>query len=294
MKKKWIYFLSAALCFSSPAYVFGSSDDLSNITSSDVVEGIPITSGEIWDIAQSLDSSLSLEESSGTLDVAMDVSNDNIEKNIRRFFWDIVNLIKCPAVIDEYDDVSFTFLYNDNLEYVSVSSLNSETDFSTSYIGPLSANETIKSRFPTYYYSVFGAHDIFYSSTKTMYEYSKKLGTDYELPETYRNGYLWIFSNFDTSCGFKIDDSKIYVEISGNNTIESGISTWEKVSAALDSFNTLSHDNPISMPYTEISIVCTELSTDTALWELTLEKINNSWETTKNQAVGDFLIGLSQ
>ena len=254
----------------------------------------PVTSGDIWDIAQSLDSSLVLEESDTSLMVTKEFFSEDTEKNIRIFFWDIVNFIKYPEVINTYDSVSFIYLHDGNLERVGITSLNSETDFSTSYIGPLSDDETIKKRFPTYYYNIFGAHDITSSLDKTMYEHSKELGIDYELPENYQNGYLWIFSNFDTHCGFEINDSMIYVELPGFNTVESGISTWKIVSSALDSFDFIKNSDPISMPYSKISIVCTEVSTDTTLWELTLEKINGSWETTKNQAIGDFLLGLSQ
>lgn len=294
MKKKVIVLLVAMFCFALPVYASNSSTTMTSPTESDTPEYAPVTSGDVLDIAHSLDSNLTLDESGKDLMVTKETSGSDIEKNIRIFFWDIVNLIKSPTVIDAYDNISFYFFYNENMERVSVIDLNSDTDFTTTYVGPLSENETIQKRFPNYYYLIFGAHDVASSLDKTMYEYSKELGTDYELPETYQNGFLWIFSNFGTDCGFEISDSTIYVELPASNTVESGISTWEVVDTALDSFITIETENPISMPFYKINIVCTEISTNTTLWNLVLEKSNGTWETTQNEATGDFLLGLSQ
>lgn len=256
-----------------------------------------ISNGPIYDAIQSIDPDLQVQDANSGeyLAVTMDKPGDNIDTKatIYRFLWDAVQFLKTEVIKDTYTSVRFTFLGNDFLETFGVNNFKNFDDFMTSYIGPISKNEDVKTYFPVFYKSIFATKDTSVATEKTMYELSKKYGQDYELPDNYQEGYLWIAANFNYDCGFSIKENVVTVEIPAENTIESGTNTYTQIIAALEALNKILADRPELFPYEKLSIICIDKSTGSTLATRIIEKNTYNWETTTNTASGDFFKGLN-
>lgn len=252
-----------------------------------------INSGDIYETLQSIDPDLQVQDANSGeyLQITMDKPDVDVDsqETIHRFFWDAVQFLKTEIFKDTYDHISFTFLGKDSFESFSVSKFENFDNFMTSYIGPLSKNDT--NYFSSYYKTVFATRDTSGATNKLMYELSKKNGTDYELPDSYQEAYLWILANFDYRCGFSIKEKTVTVTIPAEKTVESGANTGPVMVAALEALNEILIDRPEVFPYEKLSITCIDQSTGSTLLTRTYEKSISSWKTTENTGVGDFAIG---
>lgn len=232
------------------------------------------------------------------LAITMNKSDNDIdiEKVIQRFFWDAARFLKTESFKDTYNSLNFIFLCDDAFESFMVHKFNKFDDFITTYIGPVSKNEDVKSYFPLYYNTIFATRDTSASEKKLMYDLSKEYGYggDYKLPDNYEDGYLWFFSNFNNNYirDFSIEEKNIKISIFAENTIESGSNIGAQVSSALDEFYTLSYNNPEALPYNSLTILCIDSSTNATLWTYITDKSSGHWSSKKNTASGDFFIEL--
>ena len=254
-----------------------------------------INSGDIYETIQSIDPDLQVQDANSGeyLQITMDKPDVDVDsqETIHRFFWDAVQFLKTKIFKDTYDSVQFTFLGKDSFESFGMSKFENFDNFMTSYIGPLSKNDT--NYFSSYYKTVFATRDTSASTSKSMYELSKEYGTDYELPDNYQEAYLWILANFDYRCGFSIKEKTVTVTIPAENTVESGANSATQINSALGVLYEILADRPESFPYEKLSIICVNKYTGSTLSTYSMEKNTSDWETTENTAVGDFLTGLN-
>lgn len=282
-------------CLLSSMFLFGSVPESTfSEESAAYNEIVTVTTGDVYRRAQFIDSELEIEESGTTLYLTREFETTE-KNNIRRFFWDIAHMMNYAGIEETYDTIAATFFCGDVVEMVSIQNFHGLHDFTSSYIGPLSSDENIKTLFPSYYYSVLGAHDRATISSKNMYDLGKQYGLDTEEPKVYPNGYLWIFSCFDSTCGFSISDNKITIEPTAKNSIESGKAAKSTVKDSLASYDKFVSENPELMPYTEIYIQYYDADNlSTKLWLMNMVKKSGKWETVTNSCPeSDFLIGLN-
>ncbi|MCI9645295.1 MAG: hypothetical protein HFH40_00520 [Lachnospiraceae bacterium] len=255
---------------------------------------IDIESGDLYEAIQSIDPSLKLQDadSGKYLSVTMEKSDEDVDskKTMQRFFWDAVQFLKTESFKGTYDSVHFTFLGKDSLESFNVGKFESFDNFTTTYIGPLSPIEN--NYFPAFYKLIFSTRDVSVAAEKSMYDLSKKYGTEgFELPDNYQEGYLWYFSNFDYGYGCSFDEKAITLTIPVLNTAKCGEETGAVVFSALEEFYTLSYGKPEAFPYDSLTILCVDLA-NTIVWTFVTDKSTGDWDITKNTASGDFLTGL--
>lgn len=252
-----------------------------------------INSGSIYETIQSIDPELQIQDANSGeyLAITMDKPDVDVDskETIKRFFWDAVQFLKTEVFKDTYDSVQFIFLGKDSFEIFNMSKFESFDNFMTSYIGPLSKNDT--NYFSAYYKTIFATRDTSGSTSKLEYELSKEYGIDYELPDSYQEAYLWIFANFNHDCGFSIKENTVTVEIPTENTVESGANIYPQIKSAIKALNEILVNRPEAFPYEKFSIKCIDSLTGTTLLTRIFEKSTNSWENTKNTGTGDFLTG---
>lgn len=257
---------------------------------------IPITTGNLYDSVMNINSALELSESSSTLYITMSFESEPTKQNIVDFLSDAVQILMLSEMGVSYPSIAFTLWGDDCMEFFSVDDFVSIYNFSSNYLGSFSGSEVVKTYFPTFYYAVFGGHDVHIASDKFYYDLSKKTGiSGYSLPDEYRNGYLWIYSNFNelgSLCGYEVNDSIIQLNFIRSDTEDAGVEARQNVNAALTSFDNFVAADPESMPYVKIQFLF-KTSSGKQLWNYTIEKLSNSWSATINEGSGNFLIGLN-
>ncbi len=298
MRKKAIVLLLAASLAASCNPVLASESAAETETESED-SLTPLTSGDFYDDVQEINPDIEISVSDDNeVHITYDV-NDSVDKStVSDFFWQAVQILQLPDMGTTYSDINFTLLGDGCFEYFRISDYVSIYNFSSTFLTSFSTDETPKSYFTSYYYAIFGAHDTSNILQKDLYDLGQEYGIgDYELPDTYRNGYLWIFVNFDSIgelCGFTVNDSAISIELLRSDSEDQGETTKQYVYSALNNFIVFCNADPDSMPYEKLQIVCTDISDrDRTLWNYTMEYLNDSWVTTTNEGRGDFLAGLN-
>lgn len=252
-----------------------------------------ITSGALYQAVMQIDLDISLQESDTCLYVMRDISSGEVKTNIRQFFWDIVQISELPAIWDSYSNMSCTFMYGDEMGNVGISNYNSLLDFKTTHLNLIQDSDTA-ALFDVFYNAVYGARDISIAQDKLLYDLSQQTGTTgYELPADYRAGYLWVYSCFNSSCGYEVQDNSISVQIIAENSESAGAQAAQELSAAVEKFNQLCNNDNLSMPYTKISVQYQDAAGTTKLWDWCSEKTEDSWSVTVNKSdSADFAAGI--
>lgn len=257
----------------------GSQEDLSateqNLTS--------VSSGSVYSSVTSLDQNLTLQESDSCLYVTMDIPSGEFNANTRRFFWDLVRVIQIPDIWNSYTSMSFTFMSGDDMANVGISGYSNVYSFNATHIN-IMQDQDKNSIFDQFYMAVLGARDLSVAQDKSLYEMAEKYGTSgYSLPEDYRSGYFWVMSSFPYNAGYSVNDTAISVQVSAENTKQCGAQSAQELTSAVDIFNQLCNNDPLSMPYTKISVQYLD-SNNSKLWDWCSEKSGDAWSVTQNSS----------
>lgn len=243
-----------------------------------------LTSGNLYQNVMQIDPDILLQESGASLHITRDVSSGEAKGNIRRFFWDIVQISELSGVWDTYTNLSCTFIYGDDMANVGISDYNSILDFSTTHINIIQDKETA-ALFDVFYNAVYGARDVSIVQEKQLYDLSLQTGTSgYSLPKDYRAGYLWVYSSFGNSCGYSVQDNSISVQVIADDSEAGGKEAAQELTAAVDLYNKFYNDDSLAMPYTKILIQYQTASGSAKLWDWCSEKTDGSWSVILNKS----------
>lgn len=232
----------------------------------------------------SINPDLSISETDGCFHISMDLKKGAAKEGIRRFFWDIVQLMQVNEIWDAYSSMSCAFLNGDDVASVNVSQYENLFSFSTTKINIMQDAE-VASLFDQFYYAVFGARDASAALEKSLYDLSQQTGTSgYDLPENYQTGYLWIYSSFGSGCGYTINGNEISVQVVAENSAQGGEAAAQELQAATDAFNQFFNNDSVAMPYTKIAVQYIDPSGNITLWDWCSEKNGDSWSVTKNSS----------
>lgn len=224
-----------------------------------------------------------MQESDSCLYITRDISSGEFNANTRRFFWDLVRVIQIPDIWNTYTSMSFTFMSGDDMANVGISGYNNVYSFNATHIN-LMQDQNKNSIFDQFYMAVLGARDLSVAQDKSLYEMAEKYGTSgYSLPEDYRSGYFWVMSSFPYNAGYSVSDTTISVQVSAENTKQCGAQSAQELTAAVDIFNQLCNNDPLSMPYTKISVQYLD-SNNSKLWDWCSEKSGGTWSVTQNSS----------
>ena len=90
-------------------------------------------------------------------------------------------------------------------------------------------------------------------------------------------------SSFPYNAGYSVNDTAISVQVSAENTKQCGAQSAQELTAAVDVFNQLCNNDPLSMPYTKISVQYLD-SNNSKLWDWCSEKSGDAWSVTQNSS----------
>lgn len=261
-----------------------SNQTLSGSSASGDETSVPITSGPLYEMVVRVNPELSVSETDGCFHISMDFKNGTAKEGIRRFFWDIVQLIQVNEIWDAYSSMSCVFLNGSDVANVNISQYESLFSFSTAKINIMQDAE-VASLFDQFYYAVFGARDASAAQEKSLYDLSQQTGAgEYDLPENYQTGYLWVYSSFGSGCGYTIDGNEISVQVVAENSAQGGGTAAQELLAATDAFNQFFNNDSVAMPYTKIAVQYIDPSGNITLWDWCSEKNGDSWSVTKNSS----------
>lgn len=249
----------------------------------------PVLSGPFYDAVRAIDARLEISETSLGIQLTLDVGDRTpSDAEVLTYFWTMVQILNTEAA-KEYDSISFFLVGNQTLEALSVSGFNGIHEFTSSFFGPLSKDESVGGMFKACYYVTFGGHDAIAQSSLDMIN----MGLKGNLPDTAQTGYLWVMSNFPNGTMCTTKDSLISIEMVADNTYEGGKETFKIVNDALSSYIDYLLAEPLLMPYKSVQLTVSDRhNANTTLWDLAMVYADGSWTTIANNATGDFLSGL--
>ncbi|MDO5702396.1 MAG: peptidoglycan-binding domain-containing protein, partial [Lachnospiraceae bacterium] len=251
-----------------------------------------LTEGYLRECADAIDPAIVLKTGPKGLFVEREYGGEGID-SVDEFMWISIRMLLAAAKDGQYNDMTARFFADDCSEEIVFSRIEGINEFTSLCLESGSTDPTVQLAFPLFYKRYFGAHDV---SVKPEKEESdddydddeeEKTSSDSEVPEDYRNGYYWIYCNFDrNTCVIdRIDDEAVDLVITAENTSESGRNSYEQLKEALEMLSYICDTDPDSMPYKSISIRYTDRSDrSSVMYAVSAEKGESGWETAADDA----------
>lgn len=141
----------------------------------DVDNATDVTSGEVYDFINSINSKAKLMDIDGSLYINIPIEKSNPNSETAKFFTEVTDIIYSDKIADNYDSISCSLLVNEKakgtLTFLSISRLG---DFTTST--PIIYDSEYEKDFNSFYESIFSTYSIDSKYEKGLDDIAEKYG----------------------------------------------------------------------------------------------------------------------
>ena len=248
----------------------------------------------LYEMAESLDPGITLQISDTGLNMERRYDGEGAD-HIEEFLQAACRILKVAVEDGRFTSMTATFQAENCFEPIRFNGIEGKNEFVTEYYGPMSSDAEVKLAFPAFYKSVFGAHDKTARSESDLKESAGNSLSGGDVPADYRNGRYWVYYSFDgQDCVITgIDDEEISLQLSTNNSIEGGWNACRELSEAMEMYTYLCDTDPLSMPYTKLTVEYTDRAKGTSLYIFTMEKMQDDWKMPPDSAANPFANGFA-